>query len=231
MSYSSVYASNHAPFITIAGIIGAGKTTFQTRLASDLGYTAVCEPVDDNQYLPLYYAELAKYKWDGNPHQELLHVASMMQMSLLHKRYRQHQECVFSSVGTVQDRSIYEDPIFANMLHKDGLITDLDFETYRMSFENMTNGMKVPSLIIYLNVTPETAQSRVSKRDRSCEKKIPLDYLRSLNDEYKDWLGTVKELRVPTLELDWEGDFDHIYPSALKKVKEIIQTPRCFLFK
>jgi deoxyadenosine kinase len=48
-------------FITISGIIGAGKSTLATALADKLNLPVFYEPVKDNSYLADFYGDIAKY--------------------------------------------------------------------------------------------------------------------------------------------------------------------------
>jgi deoxyadenosine/deoxycytidine kinase len=63
-----------------------------------------------------------------------------------------------------QDRTIYEDMIFAKMLMEQGLLEKRDFETYRALSENMANFMKRPNLIVHLDVSPEESLARIKSR-------------------------------------------------------------------
>ena len=48
----------------------------------------------------------------------------------------------------MQDRTIYEDSIFAKMLAKTGLMDERDYKTYVSLFRNMSNFMCKPSVIV-----------------------------------------------------------------------------------
>lgn len=83
-------------YISIAGLIGAGKTTLATALSKTLGLPVHFEPVTDNVYLEDFYKDMKRY---GFP----------LQIYLLNKRFRQQQQIVWEGRGGVQDRTIYED--------------------------------------------------------------------------------------------------------------------------
>ena len=74
-------------------------------LAEVLGLPVHYEPVTDNVYLEDFYKDMKRY---GFP----------LQIYLLNKRYRQQQQIVWEGRGGVQDRTIYEDAIFAKMLRE-----------------------------------------------------------------------------------------------------------------
>ena len=134
-------------YISIAGLIGAGKTTLATALGDVLKLPVHYEPVTDNVYLEDFYRDMKRY---GFP----------LQIYLLNKRFRQQQQIVWEGRGGVQDRTIYEDAIFAKMLRDDGLMEEREYQTYLSLFNNMSNFMRKPNIIVYLDVTPEESHRR-----------------------------------------------------------------------
>jgi deoxyadenosine kinase len=80
----------------------------------------------------------------------------------------------------VQDRTIYEDSVFARMLRNAGLMDERDYQTYVSLFNNMSNFMKKPNIIVHLDVTPEESLRRIRSRSRDCEAGITLEYLQGL---------------------------------------------------
>ena len=141
-SYSLTFGSPNK-LIGISGIIGVGKSTLTEALGAIMEYNVVREPVESNDYLSKFYSNMKKYSFP-------------MQVYLLNHRFRQHQQMVWSTNNMVQDRTIYEDVIFAKMLHEGGLMEDLDFRTYVQLFNNMTNFLHRPDLIIYLELKDKT---------------------------------------------------------------------------
>lgn len=193
-TYKETFGDPHI-VVGVAGIIGAGKTTLTRAISESLGWSRVDEPVAGNPYLTDFYQDKKKYGF-------------AMQMFLLHHRFAQHQGMIWSARDVIQDRTIYEDVIFAKMLHESGDISDRDFDTYRAAFTNMTNFLHRPDVIVYLDVTPETAMERVNKRARASESGgIPVEYLRALRDGYEDWIATGIDGRIPVLRVDWNGDY------------------------
>jgi len=177
-------------FIGIAGMIGAGKTTLATALGEHLGLDVHYEPVIDNEYLDDFYRDTARY-------------AFAMQIYLLNRRFQQHQEIIWKGNGGVQDRTIYEDAIFAKTLRDQGLMEQRDYETYVTLFRNMSNFMCRPNIIIYLDVSPETSLARIKERARGCEVGVSLEYLAQLNANYEGFLEEISRL-IPVLRVQWE---------------------------
>ena len=177
-------------FIGIAGMIGAGKSTLATALGKHLGIDTYFEPVADNEYLADFYRDTAKYSF-------------AMQVYLLNRRFQQHQEIIWRGKSAVQDRTIYEDSIFAKMLAKTGLMEERDYRTYVDLFRNMSNFMCKPSVIIYLDVSPESSAERIRKRSRDVESNIPLGYLQALHEGYQEFIESISKV-IPVIRIDYE---------------------------
>ena len=89
-----------------------------------------------------------------------------MQVYLLNQRFSQQQQIVWSGKGAVQDRSIYEDSVFALMLRDAGLMDERDYETYASLFTNLSRFMAKPNLIVHLDVPPAESLRRIKERAR-----------------------------------------------------------------
>lgn len=176
-------------FIGISGLIGAGKTTLAEALAAQLNLPVYYEPVIDNAYLADFYQDQKRY-------------AFPLQIYLLNRRFRQQQQIIWSNKGGVQDRTIYEDSVFARMLYKSGMMDQRDYETYISLFGNMSNFMRKPNLIVHLDVKPEESLERIKMRSRNCETTISVEYLRNLYDAYEEFIEDVSKA-IPVLRIDY----------------------------
>lgn len=177
-------------FIGIAGMIGAGKSTLATALGQHLKLPTYYEPVHDNEYLGDFYRDTPRY-------------AFATQIYLLNRRFQQHQEIIWRGGGGVQDRTIYEDAVFAKTLVTLGLMEQRDYDTYLSLFRHMSNFMCRPSVIVYLDVSPERSMERIRLRQRDVETGISLDYLTALYDEYENFLRDISR-SVPVIRVDWD---------------------------
>ena len=202
MNYTQTFGSKNN-IIGISGIIGVGKSTLTKKLGEELEYDIINEPVETNEYLSNFYQNMSKYSFP-------------MQVYLLNHRFKQHQQMVWADKSSIQDRTIYEDVIFAKMLKEAEMMEELDFKTYVDLFNNMSNFLHRPDLILYLDVEPEEALRRVNERSRGCESGLTLEYLQDLRKGYEEWLEDIKD-RIPVIRLDWNTYQDH------KKIADIIR--------
>ena len=177
-------------FIGIAGMIGAGKSTLATKLGEHLDIDVYYEPVEDNEYLEDFYRDTARYSFPT-------------QIYLLNKRFAQHQEIIWRGRSAVQDRTIYEDSIFAKMLAQTGLMEERDYRTYVELFRNMSNFMCKPNVIVYLDVSPEVSLQRIQSRGRGVESEISLEYLEALYRGYQEFIADVSSV-IPVISVDYD---------------------------
>jgi deoxyadenosine kinase len=177
-------------FIGIAGMIGAGKSTLATSLGRHLGIDVYYEPVENNEYLEDFYRDTKRYSF-------------ATQIYLLNRRFQQHQEIIWRGRSAVQDRTIYEDSIFARMLASTGLMEERDYRTYIDLFRNMSNFMCKPNLIVYLDVSPEKSLERIRVRSRGVEKGISMEYLKALYDGYQEFVTDISRV-IPVIRVDYD---------------------------
>ncbi|QEC74963.1 deoxynucleoside kinase [Mucilaginibacter ginsenosidivorax] len=176
--------------IAIVGNIGAGKTTLTEMLAHNYGWEPLFEAVDNNPYLEDFYGDMKR--WSFN-----------LQIYFLNSRYRQIIDIQKSGRNILQDRTIYEDAyIFAENLHDMGLMTTRDYQNYESIFENITEFIKPPDLLVYLKASVPTLVSNIQRRGREYESGIRLDYLSKLNEKYEKWIKNYKLGKLLILDKD-----------------------------
>lgn len=160
-------------FITMAGNIGCGKTTAAKLLSQRFGFELFDEPVIDNRFLRVYYADMKRW-------------SLTLQMEFLIRRVEHHELIKTVPKSCIQDRSLYEDPeIFAKYLHGLGNMTDDELNLYFEYFERLNKSLIRPDLIIFLQVDDvNILLDRIRKRGREEEKGITLSFLQGLGGYY-----------------------------------------------
>ncbi len=196
-------------YVAIAGNIGAGKTTLTRMLSQKLGWKAYYEKVIDNPYLEDFYSDMKRWSFH-------------LQIYFLSHRFKSQKEITEWPGSCIQDRSIYEDvEIFAHTLHKQGFMSDRDYENYRALFEIMTSYLRKPDLIIYLRASTDRLLQHIQKRGRDYEQQMDRAYLEQLNQAYEDWIDRAQKegFRVFTFDMENrdfeknESDFNILYQS------------------
>ncbi len=176
--------------IAIAGNIGAGKTTLTRLLARHYGWTPHFEDVEDNPYLDDFYEDMKR--WSFN-----------LQIYFLKNRLSQILDIRASGQDVIQDRTIFEDArIFAPNLYDMGLMSRRDFENYDSLFEQLAKLVQAPDLLIYLRSSVPNLVNKIQKRGRQFEASIRIDYLKSLNERYENWIMTYNGGKMLTIDVD-----------------------------
>jgi deoxyadenosine/deoxycytidine kinase len=177
--------SIYGAIIWIEGIIGAGKSTLTEMLSEVLNLRPIYEPVDSNPYLDRFYKDQARW-------------AFPMQIELLHRRFAMQKLAAYEATmcggysGAILDRGMPGDRVFAKMLMMNGKMDELEWKTYERAYDVMTCSLIPPSMLIFLDVEPETAMERIRKRNRPAEAGIDLPYLKGLRKGYMDLIVEIQ---------------------------------------
>ena len=166
----------------MAGMIGAGKSTYTEMISRRLGTEAFFESVDYNPILDKFYDN--PQKW-----------AFSLQIYFLNTRFRSIKAALTDD-NNVLDRSIYEDALFTRVKHLQGNISQEEMDIYNDLLANMMEeleGMpkKAPDLLIYLDGSFETILDHIRKRGREFEQieddSELLSYYELLFKNYEQW--------------------------------------------
>lgn len=184
--------------ITLAGIIGSGKSSLTEILSRELGSIPFYEPVEDNPVLPLFYKgnELAAKKRQAGKKDATNPYAYLLQTFFLNRRFMMMKKAL-QSRNNILDRSIYEDAMFMRMNTEMGNATQVEYSIYQELLTNILEELNhvVPSndynLMILIKVSYDTMVSRIKKRGREYEQieKDPslIDYYGRLLKYYEEF--------------------------------------------
>jgi deoxyadenosine/deoxycytidine kinase len=197
-------------FIAVAGNIGVGKSTLVEKLSQRLGYRPFYEPVLENPFLADFYQNMAAWSYHS-------------QTFFLSHRLKIHHDLVLHPGSVIQDRSIYEDAeIFAQNLYLQGYMSERDYTTYRALYENISEFLPSPDLVLYLRASVPTLMERINRRARDYERDITDSYLDGLNHLYEKWFREISlcpVLSVPADQLDFVAHPLHM-DLIVRKVQE-----------
>jgi len=181
--------------IVLAGMIGAGKSTYTTMISRELRSEAFYETVEENPILKKFYSDPKRW-------------AFPLQIFFLNTRFRSIKEALVHQ-HNVLDRSIYEDELFTYINYEQGNMSKTEMDLYTNLLNNMIeelDGMpkKSPDLLIYLRGSLDTHLKRIKKRGRPYEQieENPslYDYYKNLHEHYDDWFNSYD--KSPTMVID-----------------------------
>lgn len=184
--------------ITLAGIIGSGKSSLTEILSEELGTKAFYEPVEDNPVLPLFYKgnEIAAKKRAEGDAEATNPYAYLLQTFFLNRRFAMIKKAMQED-NNVLDRSIYEDAIFMKMNTEMGNATEVEYDIYKKLLDNMLEELpyaahkKSPDLMVMIDVSYDTMIKRIQKRGREYEQvendPSLVEYYQRLLGYYDEW--------------------------------------------
>lgn len=202
--------------ITLAGMIGVGKSSL-SKMTGELLQTPVeYEPVVDNPVLPLYYQDPEQY-------------AFLLQIYFLNMRFDMIKRAMYTN-NAVLDRSIYEDALFTRQNYLSGNLQEAEMATYNHLLRNMlaeidTLPKKAPDLMIYLKADFETIINQIKRRGRPYEQGTDKhEYYRNLLDRYDEFeleYDASPMLVIDTTELDFVNNHDDYQQVMLQIIKAL----------
>jgi deoxyadenosine/deoxycytidine kinase len=200
--------ANKKKYVSVAGNIGAGKSSLTQILSDYFKWEAFFERVDDNPYLTDFYGDM--HRWSFN-----------LQVFFLSSRFNHQRQIEQSPHSVVQDRSIYEDAeIFARNLHEMGLMSDRDFGNYTDLFQVMTSYLQAPHLLVYLKASVPTLVGHIQDRGRDFESTIRIEYLERLNRHYEAWVDNYDLGPKIIIDVD-EMDFVKVQEDKMEIIGQI----------
>jgi deoxyadenosine/deoxycytidine kinase len=197
-------------YITIDGVIGAGKTTLTKMLTERYNARILLEIVEENPFLADFYRDRKRY-------------AFQTQLFFLLSRYRQQQQIVQQDLfqgSLVSDYLFAKDKIFAYLN-----LEDRELALYEKIIVLLERDIVKPDLVVYLKSSPDRLMENIRKRGRDFERDMSESYIKALNDAYNHFFNRYTEtdlLTINATEIDFvnvSGDFE----SIVDKIEAVLQ--------
>jgi len=183
--------SKENKFVSITGLTGCGKSTAAEILMRDYQFELVPEKFEGNPFLAPFYEDMQRWAFPSQLYFLLKKIEQMNDIQVM-----------LDKANIVQDFPIYQDLIYANVHNLINNMSSGEWDLYRSVYQLAEEKIITPDLLIFLNVSPEEALSRITQRGREAEQSISISYLTTLYIAITDWLES--DIHIPVLEIDGE---------------------------
>jgi len=174
-------------YIAIEGVIGVGKTSLARLLAERFRARLVLEEPEANPFLPDFYKNPRRY-------------AFQTQMFFLVSRYKDLRDRVHPDLfheGVVADYLFQKDRIFANLN-----LNDRELQLYDTIAPLLESEVPTPSLVVYLQASPEVIHRRIQQRGRPYERMMDPKYTATLAEAYNYFFFHYRESPLLVVQTD-----------------------------
>ena len=179
-------------YVSVAGVMGSGKTTMCNFLAKELGFNLFEEKVNENPYLASYYEEPKKWAFKS-------------QLFYLQEKTSQLEEVkkLLAAKSVIQDTPIYQDGFsYAQAQKILGYMNDDEYQTYLKHLHAALPTLPAPDMIVQLDAPAEVLEARIRERARPYEKAVDKTYLELLSKLQNEWIGKHPHLKIIRVRTD-----------------------------
>lgn len=209
---------NSPIIISLDGNIGAGKSTLLDAISKKISYISVVpEPVSDwlnmknekgESLLSLFYGDMDRWCYTF---QNCALLTRLMETQRIIRDWDGVRPVILTERSIMTDRYV-----FADMLHRQGKMDDLEWNLYLKWFDYFAKDVPVKG-VVHLTTSASTSKNRIGIRGRKGEEDIPLQYLNDLDEQHAKW---IQESHLPTLEVT--TDDGHSIDEAVEKIDKWI---------
>jgi 2-amino-4-hydroxy-6-hydroxymethyldihydropteridine diphosphokinase len=173
--------------ISVAGVIGVGKTTLAKKLGEVFRTTVLFEPYDTNPFLPEVYAGKCELALD------------CQLFFLVHRTQELGREVLPPRRIAITDYVFDQEMIYARRL-----LGPTQLALYESIYRPFSRMVATPALVIYLQDSPANCLQRIHRRNRPYEQGVSLEFLETLAGDYEHMFANWKVcpvIRVPAARL------------------------------
>jgi len=161
--------------VSIAGVIGVGKTTLTEKLSNLLACDSLFEPYDTNPFLPDVYAGKKELSLDSQLYFLTSRIAQLNHSTLAPGRI------------VISDYIFDQDIIYAGRL-----LDAQQLSLYKQVHQHLAAEVSAPVLVIYLTDSAQSCLQRIHRRNRPYEQQIKLKFLQELSSDYQQLFANWK---------------------------------------
>jgi deoxyguanosine kinase len=195
----------HLPqLVSVAGIIGVGKTTLAKKLSALLGSKLLLEPYDENPFLPDVYAGKKELALDSQL------------FFLTHRAEQLNHNTLLNGQIAITDYVFDKELIYARLL-----LDAQQLALYEEIYPQFSTKIIVPVLVIYLTDTVQNCLQRIHKRNRPYEQKIEPKFLEALSRDYDQLFADWKTSPIIRKNM---SDFDYTKPKNIEHLASQIRS-------
>ena len=181
---------NKNSYIEILGVIASGKTTI-AYILKEIDFYPILEKFETNLFLQQFYE---------NPEDHSLET----EIAFLIQHYNQVKNVKKENKPFVCDFSLMLDLVFADVT-----LTEKEKKVFLAVYNEVSEQVSFPDVIVYLQCSPEILLERIKKRGREIEKTITVDYLKSLDEALAKRIKEVEnKIKIITINSE-KYDFAH----------------------
>ena len=177
------------------GNIGAGKTTFLQKYKDWFPEHIETIPEAVGKWSDFYGHNVLKSLYE-NPKEFSAIFQSLAQLTILTQQLTPPKRPI-----RLIERSIFSSfEVFTKLAARMGNLKAEEFDLLKEWINflvNKFNGL-LPSMVIYLRLSPEVAKERVLQRGREEESSVTLDYLTMVHNQYEEWLNDPASYHILT---------------------------------
>lgn len=190
--------------VSLAGIIGVGKTTLAKKLSNLLDCKIILEPYNENPFLPDVYAGKKDLALDS-------------QLFFLTRRAEQlNNSTLPNGQIAVTDYVFDKELIYAGLLLNTQQLT-----LYEQIYPRCSAKVVAPVLVIYLTDSVRNCLLRIHRRNRPYEQKIEPKFLETLSRDYDRLFARWKN--SPIIQKNM-ADFDCTIPENVEHLANQIRS-------
>jgi deoxyguanosine kinase len=177
--------------ISVAGPIGAGKTTLAKGLSDTFGFKPIKEAYETNPFMKEVYAGRKDLALDSQLFFLLGRCGQLNPQNF--------KDCKIAISDYIMDQEL----VYAKLW-----LDKIQFELYKKINGEMSKSAVAPAVVIYLKASAEECLKRIHLRNRPYEQGIDIKFLEKLCGEYQKLFEKFNRCPVITLDAD-SLDFRH----------------------